>query len=62
MKRTADPAHDVLGYERLPLEAIFRPQTVAVIGASDRPGNVGRTIMGARDHGPRPPQLPRQHP
>jgi acetyltransferase len=47
MKRSksADPAHDVLGYERQQLEAIFRPETVAVIGATDRPGSVGRTIM-----------------
>ena len=47
MKRSksADPAHDVLGYEREELDAIFRPETVAVIGATDRPGSVGRTIM-----------------
>src|SRR5918996_3977311 len=47
MKRSksADPAHDVLGYEREQLDAIFRPETVAVIGATDRPGSVGRTIM-----------------
>ncbi|MDP8947908.1 MAG: bifunctional acetate--CoA ligase family protein/GNAT family N-acetyltransferase [Actinomycetota bacterium] len=47
MKRhkNADPAHDVLGYERLPLDAIFRPETIALIGATDRPGSVGRTIM-----------------
>jgi acetyltransferase len=47
MKRSksADPAHDVLGYERQQLDAIFRPETVAVIGATDRPGSVGRTIM-----------------
>src|SRR3712207_986707 len=44
-RKNADPAHDVLGYERLPLDAIFRPETVAVIGASDRPGSVGRTVM-----------------
>jgi acetyltransferase len=44
-RRNADPAHDVLGYERLPLDAIFRPEAVAVIGATDRPGSVGRTIM-----------------
>jgi acetyltransferase len=42
---SGDPAHDVLGYERQQLDAIFRPETVAVIGASDRPGSVGRTIM-----------------
>ena len=41
----ADPAHDVLGYERQSLDAIFRPETVAVIGATERPGSVGRTIM-----------------
>src|ERR671910_119462 len=47
MKRSksADPAHDVLGYEREQLDTIFRPETVAVIGATERPGSVGRTIM-----------------
>src|SRR3712207_5967064 len=47
MKRSksADPAHDILGYERQQLDAIFRPETVAVIGATERPGSVGRTIM-----------------
>ncbi len=47
MKRSknTDPAHDVLRYERQPLDAIFRPETVAVIGATDRPGSVGRTIV-----------------
>ncbi|HEX2729348.1 MAG TPA: bifunctional acetate--CoA ligase family protein/GNAT family N-acetyltransferase, partial [Rubrobacteraceae bacterium] len=44
-RRTVSPAHDVLGYQRQPLDAIFKPDTVAVIGASDRPGSVGRTIM-----------------
>ena len=43
--KSADPAHDVLGYERQQLDAIFRPETVAVIGATERPGSVGRTIM-----------------
>ena len=32
--RSGDPAHDVLGYEGGSLEAIFRPETVAVIGAT----------------------------
>src|SRR5919199_1972247 len=40
-----DPAHDVLGYERHPLDAIFRPETVAVIGATEKVGSVGRTVM-----------------
>ncbi len=43
--KNTDPAHDVLGYERQPLDAIFRPETVAVIGASERVGSVGRTLM-----------------
>ena len=42
---TADPAHDVLGYERQPLDAIFKPETVAVIGATEKAGSVGRTVM-----------------
>ncbi len=42
---TADPAHDVLGYERHPLDVIFEPETVAVIGATERVGSVGRTVM-----------------
>jgi len=41
----ADPAQDILGYERQPLDAIFRPDTVAVIGATERAGSVGRTLM-----------------
>src|ERR671932_638257 len=42
---TADPAHDVLGYERQPLDAIFKPETVAVIGATEKAGSVGRTVL-----------------
>jgi acetyltransferase len=42
---TGDPAHDVLKYERQPLDAIFRPEVVAVIGATDKPGSVGRTVV-----------------
>ncbi|MGH3090551.1 MAG: acetate--CoA ligase family protein, partial [Rubrobacteraceae bacterium] len=47
MKRfkNTDPAHDVLGYERQPLDAVFKPENVAVVGASERVGSVGRTIM-----------------
>jgi acetyltransferase len=30
---------------RTPLDAIFAPRSVAVIGATERPGSVGRTIM-----------------
>jgi acetyltransferase len=40
-----DPAHDVLQYTRQPLDAIFAPKTVAVVGATETPGSVGRTIL-----------------
>jgi acyl-CoA synthetase (NDP forming) len=30
---------------RHPLDAIFAPRTVAVIGATERPGSVGRTVL-----------------
>jgi acetyltransferase len=42
---TFDPVHDVLRYERNPLDAIFSPKNVALIGATENPGSVGRTIM-----------------
>jgi acetyltransferase len=40
-----DPVHDVLRYERNPLDAIFSPKNVALIGATETQGSVGRTIM-----------------
>ena len=40
-----DRAHDVLRAEGQPLDAIFHPQTVAVIGATDRTGSVGRAVL-----------------
>lgn len=42
---TAIPSHDLLGRGAHPLDNIFAPQTVAVIGATEAPGSVGRTIM-----------------
>lgn len=39
------PAHDVLRAERHPLDSIFRPTGVALIGASERTGSVGRTVL-----------------
>lgn len=42
--RTNDPAHDFLG-TRQPLDAIFAPKSVAVIGASEKSGSVGRTLL-----------------
>ncbi|MGC9505171.1 bifunctional acetate--CoA ligase family protein/GNAT family N-acetyltransferase [Baaleninema sp.] len=41
----ADPAHDVLHYRPDPLNAIFSPKTVAVIGATEKPDSVGRTVL-----------------
>ncbi|MDX1664599.1 MAG: CoA-binding protein, partial [Candidatus Promineifilaceae bacterium] len=42
---STESAHDFLRYEYEPLDAIFHPSSVAVIGATERPGSVGRTIM-----------------
>jgi acetyltransferase len=42
---TLDPAHDILQARRHPLEALFAPRSVAVIGATERPGSVGRTVL-----------------
>jgi acyl-CoA synthetase (NDP forming) len=42
---TQDRAHDVLRSEPHPLDAIFAPRSVAVIGATDRPGSVGRAVI-----------------
>lgn len=42
---TTDPAYDILRSERQPLSSIFLPETVAVIGATDKPGSVGRTLL-----------------
>jgi acetyltransferase len=40
-----DSAHDVLHYERTAIETIFAPKNIAVIGATETPGSVGRTII-----------------
>ena len=41
-----DAAHDILRHSsRRPLDAIFSPKSVAVIGATENPGSVGRTIL-----------------
>ncbi|NJL00193.1 MAG: bifunctional acetate--CoA ligase family protein/GNAT family N-acetyltransferase [Spirulinaceae cyanobacterium RM2_2_10] len=43
--QTPDPAHNVLRYEQQPLDVFFAPRNVAVIGASEKPGSVGRTLL-----------------
>lgn len=40
-----DPVHDVYHYEFQPLDAIFTPKNVAVIGATETQGTVGRTVL-----------------
>src|SRR5208283_1366078 len=42
---TTDKAHDVLRTEGHPLDAIFAPHSVALVGATDRPGSVGRAVL-----------------
>ena len=42
---TPDPAYNILPSKHHSLKSIFTPETVAVIGASDRPGSVGRTLL-----------------
>ncbi len=40
-----DWAHDVLRSQRHPLDAIFAPRSVAVIGATERQGSIGRAVL-----------------
>ncbi len=40
-----DPSSDVYRSESNPLDPIFAPRSVAVIGASERPGSVGRSLL-----------------
>ena len=44
-KIVVDPAHDLLRVEGHPLDPIFSPKNVAVIGATERQGSVGRTVL-----------------
>ncbi|MEG5056959.1 bifunctional acetate--CoA ligase family protein/GNAT family N-acetyltransferase [Microcoleus sp. A2-C5] len=41
----SDPAHDIWKEQRHPLDHIFHPRSVAVIGATERAGSVGRTLL-----------------
>ena len=41
-----EPAHDILRQvRRRPLDSIFAPKVVAVIGATENKGSVGRTVF-----------------
>src|SRR5262247_3719610 len=44
-KQSQNRAHDVLPTEAHPLDPIFMPRTVAVVGASERLGSVGRAVL-----------------
>ncbi|MEA2700366.1 MAG: acetyltransferase, partial [Myxococcales bacterium] len=41
----ADMSHDLLRQERQPLDVFFAPRTVAVVGATETAGSVGRTVL-----------------
>src|SRR5579864_2327851 len=40
-----EPAHDILRTDGRQLDVFFRPSSVAVIGATETPGSVGRTVL-----------------
>src|SRR5579859_3086405 len=40
-----DPSGDIFQYGRQSLDYIFKPQNVAVVGATEKAGSVGRTIL-----------------
>ncbi len=42
---TVSPSNDVLRADRHPLDTLFKPTSVALVGASERPGSVGRTVL-----------------
>jgi acetyltransferase len=42
---TVSPSHDVLRADRHPLDPIFKPTSVALVGATERAGSVGRTVL-----------------
>jgi acetyltransferase len=44
-KLQRDPAHDVLRANLHPLDPIFKPNSVALVGATDRAGSVGRNVL-----------------
>jgi acetyltransferase len=45
LKPTTERAYDICRSEHQPLRPILAPEAVAVIGATERPGSVGRTLL-----------------
>ena len=43
--KKANSSHDLLRAEGHPLDAIFAPRSVALVGASERAGSVGRNVL-----------------
>src|SRR5688572_13808168 len=43
-RKSAEQSHDVLRTRTHPLVPLFAPQTVAVIGATEKEGSVGRAV------------------
>src|SRR5512142_1604067 len=43
--KSAEPVADALSVLRRPLDHIFTPQSVAVVGATEKAGSVGRTVL-----------------
>jgi acetyltransferase len=56
MKESSKPqgalAHDVLGWQRQSLQGLFAPASVALIGASEKPGSVGQALLANLAGGP----------
>ncbi|OIO38209.1 MAG: acetyl CoA synthetase subunit alpha [Candidatus Omnitrophica bacterium CG1_02_46_14] len=44
-KNTVDPSHNIWRGRPHPLDAIFKPETIAVIGATEKQGSVGRAVL-----------------
>src|SRR6266542_1801652 len=42
---TVSRSNDVLRADRHPLDTLFKPTSVALVGASERPRSVGRTVL-----------------
>ncbi len=42
---STDPVYDILRSERQPLSSLLAPETIAVIGATDRAGSVGHALL-----------------
>ena len=41
----ADPSSDVYRSESHPLDPLFAPRSVAIVGATERAGSVGRSVL-----------------